>query len=418
MAEDPLHLEAELFAGNQSEIGIPILSGDNLLGVMDVQSTRSTAFDNETIVVLQMLASQVATAIYNVRLLETEQGGIQEIINAYQTGYKIDRTVTENEVYQTIQELFSKTSYVSMLLASEGQSLKAIAKSDAHLPVGQSLPDLISISASELEPFLTPGIFIGEGNRLNTLPYNLISVLRQLEIFSAALIPLMRSGSISGVLIIATREKNPLVQSNLQPYINLIGQLGTTLDRIQEIKGKENRLAEMETISLVSSGIAQARTDKEVLEAVQDIFQGTPKAAILLVAENNNLRMVASANLSQDGETPVIPEWLNVSPGRILEEVGNRISTMDVSQKLSLNNAQSFPELSYYFEDAGRTAPTKATPLQTLILQAKFHSVGFIPIIRNEELSSLIIVGTSGTLPLSALIQSLPDINQLIVAGF
>ena len=418
ITEDPIHLEAELLPDNQSELGVPILSADNLLGVMDVQSTRSTTFDNETIVVLQMLASQVATAIYNVRLLEVEQGGIQEIVNAYQAGYKIDRTSTEHEVYRTIQELFAKTPYISLLMTPDGDSLKVTAKSDSHLPVGQSLPDSISVTVSDLEPFLTAGLFIGEGNRLNALPYNLISVLHQLDIFSAALIPLRRNGALWGSLIIGTREKNPLVQSNLQPYINLMDQLGTSLDRINELKDKENRLSEMETISLVSSGIAKAKTDKEVLEAVQDIFQGTPKSTILLAAENNNLRMVANANLTQEGEAPAIPEWLIDSPGKILEEVGNTISTKDVSQKLSLNHAQSFPELSYYFEDAGRTAPIKATPLETLLIQAKFHSAGFIPIIRNEELDSLIIVGSTGDQPVTALVQSLSDINQLIVAAF
>ena len=118
IAEDSLHLEAELFAGNQSEIGIPIISGDNLLGVMDVQSTRSTVFDNETIVVLQMLASQVATAIHNVRLLEVEQGGIHEVVETYLAGYKIDRAGTENEIYQIIQELFSKTPYMTHVIGA------------------------------------------------------------------------------------------------------------------------------------------------------------------------------------------------------------------------------------------------------------------------------------------------------------
>ena len=294
ISEDSLHLEDGLLAGNQSELCIPILSGGNLVGVMDVQSTRSTVFDNETIVVLQMLASQIATAIYNVRLLEVEQGSIQEVIGTYQAGYKIDQTRTENEVYQIIQELFSKTPYMSLLMIPEGQGLKVIAKSDPKSPEGQTLPDLLSVSISDLDPFLTAGIFIGERNRLNALPYNLISVLRQLQIFSAALIPIKRKGSSWGVITIATREKNPLVQAAMQPYVTLADQIGITFDRIHETQEKDDRIVEMETVSLVSSEIAQAKTDKQVLEAVENLFQGTSKAAILLVAENNNLRFVAN----------------------------------------------------------------------------------------------------------------------------
>ena len=37
------------------------------------------------------LASQIATAIHNVRLLEVEQGSIHEVVETYLAGYKIDR---------------------------------------------------------------------------------------------------------------------------------------------------------------------------------------------------------------------------------------------------------------------------------------------------------------------------------------
>jgi GAF domain-containing protein len=418
IAEDSLHLEAEFLAGNQSELCVPILSGGNLLGVMDVQSTRSTVFDNETIVVLQMLASQIATAIHNVRLLEVEQGGIHEVVDTYLAGYKIGRTETENEIYQIIQELFSKTSYMTMLLAPEGNGLKVMTKSESRSPEGQSLPGLISVTLSDLEPFLTTGIFIGEANRLNSLPYNLLSILRQQQIFSVAIIPIMRKESISGVLIIATRERNPLIQSALQPYSNLVNQIGMTLDRIKETQNTDERLVEMEIATLVSADIAKTKTDKDILEAAKHLFAGVPTAAILLVSENDNLRIATNTNLSQEGSTLVLPEWLNVSPGKLLQQIGTTISVMEVGQQSTISYAQSRPELSYYFEDAGRNSSALTTPLMSLILQAKFRSAGLIPVMRNEEMVSLIIVGTTSNQPLSALTKSSPRINELIILAF
>ena len=418
ITEDSLHLEKEFLAGNQSELCIPILSGGNLLGVMDVQSTRSTVFDNETIVVLQMLASQIATAIHNVRLLEVEQGGIHEVVETYLAGFKIDRTGTENEIYQIIQELFSKTSYMTMLLAPEGNGLKLMTKSEARSPEGQPLPGLISVTLSDLEPFLTTGIFIGEANRLNSLPYNLLSVLRQQQIFSAALIPIMRKESISGILIIATRERNPLNQTALQPYFNLVNQIGTTLDRIKETQNTDERLVEMETATLVSANIAKTKTEKDILEAAKHLFGGVPTNAILLVSENDNLRIATNTNLSQEGSTLVLPEWLNVSPGKILQQIGATISVMETGQQSTISFAQSHPELSYYFEDAGRNSSVLTTPLMSLILQAKFQSAGFIPVMRNEEMDALIIVGTTSNQPLSALVKSSPEINELIISAF
>jgi GAF domain-containing protein len=418
IGEDPLHLEAELLSSNQSELGIPILSGDNLLGVMDAQSTRSTIFDNETIVVLQMLASQIATAINNVRLLEVEQGSIKGVVDAYQAGYNINRTGKENEVYQIIQGLFAKTAYMCMVLIPEGEGHKVVAKSDSRLPEGQSLPDFISVSENELAPILTNGLFIGERNRLNSLPYNLISMLRQLQIFSAALIPIIRKGSGAGVVILATREKIPLVQTALQPYINFVQQIGTTLDRIHETQDKDDHILEMETISLTSSRIAKAKTEKDVIEALQEIFQGESKSAVLLVAENNTLRVTTNTNLSQEGEASKLPERLDVPPEEILKQLGNTVLVEEVSKLSALYYAQFHPELSKFIEDEASKLPALHAELIKLINALHFDCAALIPVTRNGEMESLIIVGTTGNQQLTPLVKTYTGITELTRSAF
>jgi GAF domain-containing protein len=418
LAEDSLQLEAELLAGNQSELGIPILSSNKLLGVMDVQSTRTTVFDNETIVVLQMLASQIAIAIQNIRVLEVEQGGIHEVIDAYLAGFKIGQIGTENEIYQILQTLFSKTPYVAMFLTGEGEVLKVNAKSDVRMPEGQPLPESISVPVSELEPFLTAGIFIGERNRLNALPYNLVSLLRQLQIFSAALIPMLQLGSIEGVLVLGTREKNPLVQTTIQPYINLVSQIGTTLDRIHDAQKKAERSLEMETTTQVSSEIARCKTEKDVLEAVQHIFKDTPTTAILLVAENNNLRVSSSANLTQVEKAGALPEWVNVLPEELFKQLGNKILVEEFSKLSTLYYAQYHPELQKFIENEANDLPVIHPELIKFIDLLHFNSVALLPVTQNEALDSLIIVGTAGNLPLVPSVKSYSGISELILSAF
>ena len=140
LTEDPLQLEAELLPGNQSELAMPILGGDSLLGVLDFQSTRTTAFDNEIIVVLQMLASQIATSIQNVYQFEAEKGSIQEVAEVYQAGFKVAQAKTEIDICQIMQELFPRVPYVAMYLTPEGNELKTAARTELQLPGGQKLP--------------------------------------------------------------------------------------------------------------------------------------------------------------------------------------------------------------------------------------------------------------------------------------
>lgn len=62
----------------QSELCIPIVVGDRVLGILDVQSEHKNAFNEQDKLVLETLADQIAAAIENARLYETVQRELQE----------------------------------------------------------------------------------------------------------------------------------------------------------------------------------------------------------------------------------------------------------------------------------------------------------------------------------------------------
>jgi GAF domain-containing protein len=61
-----------------SEMALPLRVSGNLIGVLDVQSTESNAFNEEDIEILSTLADQVAIAIQNSRSYETTQKFLEE----------------------------------------------------------------------------------------------------------------------------------------------------------------------------------------------------------------------------------------------------------------------------------------------------------------------------------------------------
>jgi GAF domain-containing protein len=63
----------------RSEMALPLIAGERVIGVLDVQSTQPAAFSEEDVATLQILADQVALAIENARLLEDSQKAYQEI---------------------------------------------------------------------------------------------------------------------------------------------------------------------------------------------------------------------------------------------------------------------------------------------------------------------------------------------------
>jgi GAF domain-containing protein/HAMP domain-containing protein len=68
----------------RSEMALPLIIGDQLLGALDVQSKTPQAFSEEDIEILEVLADQIAVAIQNARLFEENQSALEAARRAYQ----------------------------------------------------------------------------------------------------------------------------------------------------------------------------------------------------------------------------------------------------------------------------------------------------------------------------------------------
>lgn len=84
VGEDAVHFQNPYLPGTRSEMALPLVAGDRLLGALDVQSTEEAAFTREDIAVLQVLADQVAMAIENARIFEELQTSVRETNTLYQ----------------------------------------------------------------------------------------------------------------------------------------------------------------------------------------------------------------------------------------------------------------------------------------------------------------------------------------------
>jgi GAF domain-containing protein/HAMP domain-containing protein len=67
----------------RSELALPLVSGERILGALDVQSEQPGAFTNEDITVLQVLADFLAVALENARLFLESQSSLETIRHAY-----------------------------------------------------------------------------------------------------------------------------------------------------------------------------------------------------------------------------------------------------------------------------------------------------------------------------------------------
>lgn len=83
VGQDAIHFRNPLLPNTRSEAAIPLKTGGQIIGVLDIQSIQANAFDAETLQMFQVMADQLATAIQNARLLEEVQQNLNELRTAY-----------------------------------------------------------------------------------------------------------------------------------------------------------------------------------------------------------------------------------------------------------------------------------------------------------------------------------------------
>jgi GAF domain-containing protein/HAMP domain-containing protein len=81
---DAAYVPTPLLPDTRSEVALPLRVGERVIGALDVQSTQEAAFGQDDVMVLQILADQLAIAIENIRLVSRLQATLQEVSVLYQ----------------------------------------------------------------------------------------------------------------------------------------------------------------------------------------------------------------------------------------------------------------------------------------------------------------------------------------------
>jgi GAF domain-containing protein len=83
-SRDPVHRANEFLSATRSEIALPLYDGVQVIGALDVQSTRTNAFSTEDINTLEIMATQISIAVRNARLFNQVRSGLDENRQLYE----------------------------------------------------------------------------------------------------------------------------------------------------------------------------------------------------------------------------------------------------------------------------------------------------------------------------------------------
>jgi diguanylate cyclase (GGDEF)-like protein len=197
----------------RSELALPLMVRDEVVGVLDCQSTRLDHFDKETIDLLILFSTQASMALQNARLytLERQRARQLEAINAIaqQSTAVLDLGELLGKVCVLIQQAF-QVPHVSLFLREESELVLRAHHGTLtpRIPEGGRFP-------ADREPWShilsTSGTLIEKD--LATKPECMRFFV---ESASRMSIPLVSFGQILGVLALESANRNAFRENELQ----------------------------------------------------------------------------------------------------------------------------------------------------------------------------------------------------------
>lgn len=185
VGEEAMRFANPLLPDTRSEIALPLVVGDRVLGALDVQSTREAAFDEASAAVLQGMADQIAIALNNAALYAESQRNVNTMNELLAASRDIARSRTLPELaglaLSRVHALIGVDSYYLGLVNENQTEMRFVVRvlggvdvSDmvaAH-PLGDGLPEHVirtrkplRISASEAARAAQSGIPVEEAQR-------------------------------------------------------------------------------------------------------------------------------------------------------------------------------------------------------------------------------------------------------------
>lgn len=213
VAEDPRYVCT--IPTTKSELAVPLLVRDEMVGVLDCQSEQEDFFDEETIDLLTLFSTQASIALQNAQLYSQEQrkAAQLEAINAIarQTTAVLDLRELLDRACKHILQSFA-VDHVAVLLLDEQQRLELRAEMghlSARIPRGGTLAPGTGLSGRAI---LT-GKPVVE-NDVQSVPGYVHGFE---ETRSEMCLPLISFGDTLGVLALESARKDAFPASDVQP---------------------------------------------------------------------------------------------------------------------------------------------------------------------------------------------------------
>lgn len=315
-----------------SELAVPIMRGDEVIGVLDVRDLDRGAFDQEDMRAMQTLADQLAVAIDNARLYEETRRRMAELTALQETnlrvGASLDTAAIMDSVARSVLDLFGADDVHLFLRRPESGSLElgvALGRSGSSGRALQRRPDAFAQAVFESRRPLVI-------NHARGHSHFAALEARDMYVEAAAGFPLLGAAGAVGVITVSYLHPHNFSAEELRVMSLLASQTAIAITNARLYEETRRRLEELTVLHEVALAAASTPAPAEIADRVLTVIQqslGFENLRLLMVDEKQGVLR----RLSSLAPTDCLPaRRLEEDPAGWVVECGRALRVGDVAQ--------------------------------------------------------------------------------------
>jgi GAF domain-containing protein len=255
-----------------------LISRDEVIGALTVQSEKRGAFSDEDIILLQTMADQVANAIQNARFFTQTQLALSETEQLYKITQELLSVNEEEKVYQVAIDAIADSGVDSSAIYiyvddPTGESVEPIIEQKAiWANSGEPIfPNGTRFKASELVieqvvP-LHESVLIEDIDNDTRLTKQVRESLKSIRISSVLVIPLSTYQHRLGFLLVAykTKSKN-FSKEQSRYYHTIVQQMVVAIENLRLLEASQRRARREEIIREITGKIRSTTNIDDILK--------------------------------------------------------------------------------------------------------------------------------------------------------
>ena len=310
----------------RSELVIPLMVGESIIGAIDMQSTETGAFNKNDERLVSIFAERAASALEHARLYtQTQQrlqqlGALQNIDNAITSAFDLrlilrillEETVTQLSVDAASVLLFDR--HMQTLQCADRRGFQSTSLQYSNLRLGEGYAGK---AAKEKRIIHIEDIHEDEGELKNS------PVLLDENFTTYYGVPLIAKGELKGVLEIFNRTPVDSDKSWLSFLETLAGQAAIAIDNatmFDDLQRSNSELLQAYEATLEGWVSALDMRDNETKDHTQRVTETTLKLARSMGVTGEKLLHLKRGALLHDIGKMSIPDRVLLKPGKLTDE--------------------------------------------------------------------------------------------------